>query len=377
MRYLFSSIVFMAILMAGHGQQLQGEYSLPTTNGQITLTLQGTQNITGTLVDDNGATYQIQGTESQGKATGGLATPQGGLIYFEASLQGNQLNFTIVPLNQYQQPIYEQAQQFTLNRKTPATPASPVTSGSSQSGLGGPLGGGNTSNGGAWAGTYQGNINGTASVLTVEQSASGIGGKINAAGYLYQFEGNVSGNQSQGILTDPQTGARMDYTAALTGQKIDFRMIAKDMYGNASNIDLSFTKGGNQTANPQSMSSQNQVSAEDHDQRIIGVWRHTETMISGNFSSVSQVFMRINPNGTYSYGNGRVMAGGENDYGSVHGDTGQSDDVTTGKWKTQNGVIYVMEDGSGQWYPYSGYYIEGGTLMLKFNDGSKQLWYRQ
>jgi hypothetical protein len=27
--------------------------------------------------------------------------------------------------------------------------------------------------------------------------------------------------------------------------------------------------------------------------------------------------------------------------------------------------------------PYSGYYIEGNTLMLKFNNGSRELWYRQ
>jgi len=49
-------------------------------------------------------------------------------------------------------------------------------------------------------------------------------------------------------------------------------------------------------------------------------------------------------------------------------------DVTRGQWRTQNGVIYINE-GYG-WEAYSGHYVEGNSMLLKFDDGSKQLWER-
>jgi hypothetical protein len=36
-------------------------------------------------------------------------------------------------------------------------------------------------------------------------------------------------------------------------------------------------------------------------------------------------------------------------------------------------LLYIEED-YGQWVFYAGYYIEGNTLMFKFNNGSKEIW---
>ena len=91
---------------------------------------------------------------------------------------------------------------------------------------------------------------------------------------------------------------------------------------------------------------------------------------SGEYGFASQWKMLVNADGTYLYGDGRVVGGGP----GIGGDTGGGGDVTRGQWRTQNGVIYTNE-GYG-WQPYAGYYVEGASLMLKFGDGSKQVWKR-
>lgn len=108
----------------------------------------------------------------------------------------------------------------------------------------------------------------------------------------------------------------------------------------------------------------------ERDQMLIGSWRYTESYTSGDFSMVTEKYMEVRPDGTYSYGNGIVAGGGNaGSFGSGGGD------AIHGKWRTENGLIFV-DYGYGQWELYSGYYIEGNKLMLKFNNGSREIWDR-
>lgn len=108
------------------------------------------------------------------------------------------------------------------------------------------------------------------------------------------------------------------------------------------------------------------------DPALVGLWRYSESYTSGDFSMVTQRFLEVRPDGTYSYGKGQVAGGGNS--GSF--DSGRGGDVITGKWRTENGMIYIDEGGYGNWVPYSGYYVEGNSLMLKFNNGAKEIWER-
>ena len=107
------------------------------------------------------------------------------------------------------------------------------------------------------------------------------------------------------------------------------------------------------------------------DPMLVGSWRYSKSYTSGDFSMVTEKYMEVRPNGTYSYGNGKVAGGGNSgSFGTEGGD------VITGKWRTKNGIIYIDEGGYGNWVPYSGYYVEGNSLMLKFSDGSQEIWKR-
>ncbi|MCB0843657.1 MAG: hypothetical protein KDE26_10425 [Bacteroidetes bacterium] len=228
-------------------------------------------------------------------------------------------------------------------------------------------------------GTYTGTINETPVSLTLKSNGANISGKIDAEGYIYQLEGKISGNKSTGKFSDPKAGGVMDYEANLSGKNLHLILtFPNPNNGQTERLDFYFTKVSSSTQTKPNVSSSqpHSVNPSELDSRLFGTWEHTETYISGQFSSVTQVFMKINSDGTYLYGNARVMAGGNNSWGSTSGDTGQSNDMVRAYWKAQNSIIYVSQDGRS-WNPYANYYTEPGRLLFKFGDGSNQLWNKQ
>jgi len=115
-----------------------------------------------------------------------------------------------------------------------------------------------------------------------------------------------------------------------------------------------------------------QAAGVERDPVLVGVWSHSNTYNSGDFSATTRLNMQINGDGTYLYGKGNVSLGG-----AYQGNTGRSGDVTAGQWRTQGGVVYVMEQGGSQWAPHARYYVEGSSLMFTFGNGNRQLWNRQ
>lgn len=239
---------------------------------------------------------------------------------------------------------------------------------------GGPLGGPAQQNGG-WPGSYQGSINGTNSVLTISLTGSQLTGKIDAAGYIYNLSGTVNGLSCTGKLMDKITGGSMEFKAGLNGNILDLILLVPNEYGQLTEWPLQYSRGaGNQSmggAN-QSMGGSPQAQAEQaneqRDPYLLGGWRHTETFSSGEFGTVSEWYMTIRRDGTYTYGDGEI-AGGSDDY-SFYSEGGSGNE--TGRWKTENSIIYINE-GTG-WQAYAKYYIEGNSMMFTFGDGSKQLW---
>lgn len=357
-------------------QDFTGTYTLPTSNGAITLNLnQNTQGqVVGSLVGDDGLTFQVAGQVEEGFVQGSIANQNGG-AGFGAAFNGDQLFVYLIPLDGNNQPDEANAQQFLMQRQQ-TTSVLPI----SNSPQPGPVG--NTNQ---WEGAYSGSINGTPTTLTLHQQGTTLQGEANANGYRYTLSGTANGSAAQGTLTDPQNGATMPFEMAMQGQALTLNLISQDPYsGQSQRIAFNFQRQpAGQSGGPISGGAVHgdvRGGATDNyerDSRLIGAWSHSDTMISGNYSAVTQVFMQVNPDGTYAYGNGRVMAGGSNAYGSVSGDTGYGDDVSRGKWRTQNSIIYIMEPGYNQWIPYACYYVEGGKMMLTFENGSKEIWYRR
>ena len=247
----------------------------------------------------------------------------------------------------------------------------------------------------SWTGSYNGNIYGTPSVLSLTESGTQITGKIDASGYIYELSGNLENNQLTGTMTDGATGGQMNYSATLQGDLLLMKLITLNMFGQPSEIPLQFQRarelvrqpfqpGGNvqgqgnpsnappgtmNQRNPSTMDQGATTAQVNLDYRLVGGWRHTSVYSSNEFGTVSEWYMNIYQNGTYTHGDGQ-MAGGDGGTSFEY----QSGNRTTGKWKTENSKVYVNV-GQG-WEYHADYEVDAQNILFKFSNGEKELWER-
>lgn len=221
-----------------------------------------------------------------------------------------------------------------------------------------------------------------------QESTDFVTGKLILNGNdIYKIQGKVEEDYGDYILTSSiiKDNDRSFFEAFLENNQLYFTWIQANQNSQPdynSAIDVVLTKEGqanrnNNMNNEYSFNqdnSNNQVDDNYHrDPALVGIWHYSDSYTSGDFSMATEKYMEVRYDGTYSYGNGRVIGGG--DAGSF--DSGNDgSDVLTGKWRTENGIIYI-DEGYGNWIPYCGYYVEGDKLLLKFDNGEKELWYRQ
>lgn len=246
-----------------------------------------------------------------------------------------------------------------------------------------------------FSGTYSAynQSNGTKITMTLSQNSGDVvfGELILNSSERYKLNGKLVKDQGESYLKGSITGEdeHSFFEAYLEENQLIFDWIPNDGTNQPdynSAVEVVFNKGNlmnnnygreqNKMDDNSQRYSKNQNSSKNNryqiDPALVGSWRYSKSYVSGDFSMVTEKYMEVRPDGTYSYGNGKVAGGGNS--GSFDSNRG---DIITGKWGTENGIIYIDEGGYGNWIPYSGYYVQGNSLMLKFNDGSKEIWKRQ
>lgn len=242
-----------------------------------------------------------------------------------------------------------------------------------------PLAGGTAGGGGAGAGfegRFQGAIEGTPAVLTLQRRGAAVSGAIDAGGYPYQLQGSVSGGRLAGQLTDPQTGGGSGFEATLRGEDLELVLQSQDPYsGQARPVTMTFRRmatGARPSVGAGVGGATPTVPQGQRDPALVGVWRQSQSMSGGGASMVVESFLRISADGSFTLGGGRAVGGGA----GWGGDTGSGGVEESGWWKTENRIVYTQSAGGGGWQPYARYYVEGGKLMFTFGDESRQIWYR-
>jgi predicted DNA-binding WGR domain protein len=193
--------------------------------------------------------------------------------------------------------------------------------------------------------------------VDVFDSEATLTGSISKGNEISFFEAFFEENQLLFKWVPVNTNAQPDYNSAV---EVWFKK-----EHSAENIN---NRSENQLGNGY---SDRQKDNYKRDPMLVGRWRNTDSYTSGDFTMVTEKYMQVRPDGTYSYGNGKVAGGGNS--GSFN--SGNGGDVVNGKWRTENSLLYIEED-YGQWVFYAGYYVEGNTLMFKFNNGSREIWTR-
>lgn len=109
--------------------------------------------------------------------------------------------------------------------------------------------------------------------------------------------------------------------------------------------------------------------AEERDQSLAGSWSRTDTLSSGDSSLSTKLSLLICADGSYTSTTGDSVGGGAGWSGENRGS-----DAIKGRWRTQASILYV-NSGRG-WETYARYYVEGAKMMLTFESGQKEIWYR-
>lgn len=215
-------------------------------------------------------------------------------------------------------------------------------------------------------GLYHGSINGVQSSLQLSTAADQLSGEIDAGGYRYTLQGRVSGSSAEGLFSDPASGGSGNFRALK-----DNNGIRLELEINGQPIVLWFGGEPSTPQPPSTATAQGQAGDLQRDPTLIGRWRHSESMTSGEFTGVVQTMMTIFPDGRYSYGEGQFAGGGPGVSGSTAGG-----DTAVGEWRTQDSIVYIREPGRPDWTPFARYYVEGTQLLFTFGDGSRQVWSR-
>lgn len=156
--------------------------------------------------------------------------------------------------------------------------------------------------------------------------------------------------------------------------------------GDTLNLTVSQQDGPNQKAAQlplqfQRLVSKNNVperpaTAEDSagDPRLVGNWTYQNVIASGDASFASEEHMALRADGTYLYRKGRTAAGGD-DWSFEGGNDGKAE---SGRWRAQNGILFVMGSHGGEWTRVGKYGMtsDGKTMRITYERGNRKLWSR-
>lgn len=111
------------------------------------------------------------------------------------------------------------------------------------------------------------------------------------------------------------------------------------------------------------------------DPNLVGLWVHSNTDCSsdfdgGNFCLTNQLKMLLQPDGRFYQGDSSLTGGGS--YGSIYSNTNGVQQQ--GEWITANRILYGRLNSTQQWTPVARYYIENGSMLLTYGDGTKEVW---
>lgn len=215
-------------------------------------------------------------------------------------------------------------------------------------------------------GLYHGMINGVPSSLDLQVADDQLNGEIDAGGYKYTLHGRISGPAAEGVFSDPASGGSGNFRAMQDGDRVRL-----ELQLGGQPIVLWFESNPDGLPGQSAHAGTGREAATQQDPVLVGRWRQTESMTSGDFTGVVQTFMSILPDGSFQYGDGRFVGGGPGIGGSSGGG-----DVSVGEWRTENSVVYIREPGQPNWSPFARYHVEGARLLFTFGDGSRQLWSR-
>ncbi len=228
-------------------------------------------------------------------------------------------------------------------------------------------------------GTFRGTSLGQQVEVVLEPKAGQVTGRVTVAGVACPFEGKAEGAALRGTATNPVLGLGVKIDARLEGDTLQWTAHFPDPFGGATNpVTVALTRaaaGGSETAA--------QAAAPGAiDPRLVGNWRRTSSVrvqpgerVNEALNLTTDVYCRLAADGTFSFGGAQSAFSAENRYGGAAGTAGPAQ-VTTGKWKVENQVIWSLPQGASQWISLGKYAVSSDGLVVYPPGGKAEYWER-
>ncbi len=219
----------------------------------------------------------------------------------------------------------------------------------------------------AFSGVYEGVVSGAAATLTLERQGDRAEGDLNVAGYAYRVVGAVTGERFSGELVDPTLGGRVPLLGAAIPEGIALDAGGGPMPFHRPDGDKPVPEATGDPSTGRIPIPPAEDVPEGLDPDVVGQWRRTETMASGDFTMASDYFLAVAGDGTFESANG----GSAGSMGTVSSGV----EVTArGRWRVRGDLI-LLDEGWG-YQPFAHYQAAGTKLVFVFGDGSRQIWDR-
>ena len=223
-----------------------------------------------------------------------------------------------------------------------------------------------------FTGRYEGEIDGIKSLLQLSQKSNNLHGDLNKSGVIFSVVGVVTHDKIEGRLSDAGNMQSYMLQAEINNSFLIIHLISPDLTtGSMTTNSYTFKKVDSDT-NKTDLSSKHLISDSqyDNDTDLSGTWAREEIIGSSEMAISTQVVIELDNKGNYK------LLGAINLKGAK--DTGYSGDTTKGKWRTHNGIFYMLVSGSKYWKPYARYNIEGNNKMtFTLEDGERQDWVKR
>lgn len=222
------------------------------------------------------------------------------------------------------------------------------------------------------AGTYTLDAPGGRFVARIDVKGNALSGAIDLNGNrMLDLAGAVNGNYSRGNVSS-KDGAGT-YEAQVSGNVLD--LVISQQAGprqRAATLPLKFRRAEAAAASKPVPGGATDASVGDR--RLVGHWVYQEILGGGGASLASEEHLVFRADGNYAYGKGRTAGGGA-DWSY---DGGSGGDVERGRWRANNGVLFVLVQ-DGQWARVGTYGMtdDGSTMRITYDGGGKKLWSRQ
>ncbi len=377
-RSLFLVIVMLALpRMAAATEAWNGRYSGKTAAGEsceLVLESVGAGFISG-LFTVGGRVHELDGFLEDGVLLSEVypRDDEGEGFFLKASLSEPGIEALVVPLDDSGEPREDAGIALTLPRHPGSSTASGGDPRAEADAPARKAPDAATRSGTQLDGTWVGTLFEARTTLTLRVEDGALTGDVDAAGYPYRLSGTLRDGKVTGTLLDPKQGGELPFELARSGADVTLVLFLPDNSGGTRPVTATFQPAGSRGKERDTGPKPPETGVE-RDPALVGRWVRTQSYTSGDFSAATESVVEIYADGTFAIGGGRVVGGG--DAGSF--DSGSpSGAQETGRWKTENRVVYVQDAGSGGWTPYARYYVEGNSLLVTYGDNSKEVWYRR